>query len=318
MKGRALVTGAAGFVGSHVVEMLLASGAEVVGVDAFTDAYDPRMKEENLREARSAAGFRLVREDLNAIDLNRLLEGIDVVFHLAAQAGVRASWGRDFERYVNANILATQRLLEAAREQPIRRFVFASSSSVYGETDRLPVREDAPKRPHSPYGVTKLAAENLGHLYRRNHGVPFVALRYFTVIGPRQRPDMAPYRLVEAAFGGEPFPIFGTGEQTRDFTFVEDAARATIRAGERETESGVFNIGGGARITLNEAIRLVEESAGRAVARRSADWQKGDVRDTWADCAAAARELEFGASVSVKEAIERLVRWYRKNRMHER
>ncbi|MFH1681441.1 MAG: NAD-dependent epimerase/dehydratase family protein [Candidatus Eisenbacteria bacterium] len=317
MAGKALVTGAAGFIGSHAVEMLLAEGREVVGVDAFTDSYEPLYKEENLDALRSEERFRLVREDLNRADLGRLLDGVDVVFHLAAQAGVRASWGRDFERYLNANILATQRLLEAARGKAIRRFVFASSSSVYGETVDLPVRESSPKRPHSPYGVTKLAAENLGHLYRRNEGVPFVALRYFTVVGPRQRPDMAPYRIVRAAYGGEPFAVYGDGEQTRDFTFVGDAARATIRAGERETESPVFNVGGGGRIALNEMIRLVEEITGREVARRPADRQKGDVRDTWADCSAAERELGKVGATPVREALEKLVAWYLERRLPE-
>ncbi|RPJ42356.1 MAG: NAD-dependent epimerase/dehydratase family protein, partial [Candidatus Latescibacterota bacterium] len=199
MTGKAFVTGAAGFVGSHLVEILLERGYEVIGLDAFTDSYDPSAKEANAAAIGAGRRFRLVREDLNGADLPALLRGIDVVFHLAAQAGVRASWGADFDRYLRANVLATQKLLEAAKGAPLRRFVYASSSSVYGEAVSLPIREDAPLCPHSPYGVTKLAGENLGHLYKRNYGVPFKALRYFTVLGPRQRPDMAPYRLVRAA-----------------------------------------------------------------------------------------------------------------------
>jgi nucleoside-diphosphate-sugar epimerase len=311
MTGRALVTGAAGFVGSHLAEILVREGWEVTGLDAFTDSYDAARKERNVSDLVRTPSFRLVREDLNRVDLAPLLDGVDVVFHLAAQAGVRASWGRDFDRYVDANVRASQRLLDAARGRDLRRFVFASSSSVYGEAESLPVREDAPLRPHSPYGVTKLAAEALGHLYRRNHGVPFVALRYFTVLGPRQRPDMAPYRIVRAAFGGEPVRVFGTGEQTRDFTCVADAARATLLAGERDTRTFVFNVGGGARVSLNEVFRLVEKVSGRSVARAAGDWQKGDVRDTWADCSAAREELGYEPRMPLAEGLERLVEWYR-------
>jgi UDP-glucose 4-epimerase len=311
MPGKALVTGAAGFVGSHLTELLLSRGYEVLGIDAFTDFYEPLAKEANLARAARDPRFRLVREDLNEADLGRLLGGVEIVFHLAAQAGVRPSWGNEFDRYLRANVLATQRLLEAAKGRELRRFVYASSSSVYGEADALPVTEDSPKRPHSPYGVTKLAAEHLGHLYRRNHAVPFVALRYFTVVGPRQRPDMAAYRIVAAALAGGAIEVYGTGEQTRDFTYVGDAAEVTLAAGERAASSPVFNIGGGARVSLNEAIRMVEEITGRPVARREAERQKGDVRDTFADTSAAERELGFAPRVSLRDALERLVRWYR-------
>lgn len=317
MTGRAFVTGAAGFVGSHLVEILLERGYEVIGLDAFTDSYDPSAKEANAAAIGAGRRFRLVREDLNGADLPALLRGIDVVFHLAAQAGVRASWGADFDRYLRANVLATQKLLEAAKGAPLRRFVYASSSSVYGEAATLPIREDAPLRPHSPYGVTKLAGENLGHLYKRNHGVPFKALRYFTVLGPRQRPDMAPYRIVAAALGGEPITVYGSGDQTRDFTFVRDAARATVDAAEKESASDAFNVGGGARVSLNETICLVEEIAGRPVARRSGDRQKGDVRDTFADTSAAEKELGYAPSATLREALEALVRWYREGRGRE-
>ena len=309
--GKALVTGAAGFIGSHLTERLLREGWEVTGVDSFTDYYDPALKEANIGSFRGSSSFRLVRGDLLDIDLSPLLEGMDVIFHLAAQAGVRASWGTEFDRYVNANILATQKLLEEAKTASLRRFVFASSSSVYGNAEDLPVREETAKRPHSPYGVTKLAAENLGHLYRRNHGVPFVALRYFTVIGPRQRPDMALYRILRAAYGGEPLPLYGSGEQTRDFTAVSDIVAANLAAADRKTSRHVFNLGGGERISMNGLIEMVAEATGREVPLRRSEWQKGDVRDTWADCAAAREELGFAPRVSLREALEEAAAWYR-------
>ncbi len=311
MAGRALLTGAAGFIGSTLGETLIRNGWEVVGVDSFLDNYDSSLKERNLRSLVSEKRFRFVRGDLNRIDLAPLLDGVDTVFHQAAQPGVRASWGAEFDRYVESNILATQKLLEQCREREIDRFVFASSSSVYGETSELPLKEGTPKRPYSPYGVTKLAAENLGHLYRKNHGVPFVALRYFTVFGPRQRPDMAFYRIMDAAFHDREMTLFGTGEQTRDFTYVEDIVRANLAAAEADTTESVFNIGGGARISLGDVIRMAEEITGRKVPLRRTAWEKGDVRDTWADCSSAKRELGYRPGVSFREGLERMVAWFR-------
>ncbi|MFH1279700.1 MAG: NAD-dependent epimerase/dehydratase family protein [Candidatus Eisenbacteria bacterium] len=311
MAGKALVTGVAGFIGSHLAEALLREGWEVVGIDAFTDAYDPAVKERNAAALLGREGFRLVRGDLNDADLGPLLRGADTVFHQAAQAGVRTSWGKDFDRYLSANIRATQRLLEACREVPLRRFVFASSSSVYGEARDLPLRESSPLRPHSPYGVTKLAAENLGHLYRANHGVPFTALRYFTVFGPRQRPDMAFHRLFRAAYGMGEITIFGTGEQTRDFTYVGDIVCANLLAARADRVTGVFNIGGGARVSLADVIGRIESIAGREVKRRSVGWEKGDVRDTWADCSAAERELRYRPETGLDEGLRRMDAWFR-------
>ncbi|MBN1826786.1 MAG: GDP-mannose 4,6-dehydratase [Candidatus Eisenbacteria bacterium] len=308
---RALVTGAAGFIGSHLAEALVRGGWTVTGIDSFTDYYDPLRKEKNVASLLRSDRFRLFREDLLDADTDRLLEGIDVVFHQAAQAGVRASWGTEFDRYVTANILATQKLLEAARRFPLRRFVFASSSSVYGNAEELPVREDSVKRPHSPYGVTKLAAEHLGHLYRMNHGVPFTALRYFTVIGPRQRPDMALFRLLRAAYGGDPLPLYGGGGQTRDFTYVSDIVDANLAAAEREAPRGAYNLGGGERVSMNRLIEIVAQTTGREVPVLRSDWQKGDVRDTWADCSAAREDLGFVPRVSLQEGVEKTAAWYR-------
>ena len=228
---KTVVTGTAGFIGSHLADSLLADGHEVVGVDAFLDFYPRAVKERNLARARDHQAFRLVEGLIQDLDLRPVLEGAAQVFHLAAQAGVRSSWGRDFGQYSDHNVLATQRLLEASVAAGVPRLVYASSSSVYGDSPSLPLREDAPCGPLSPYGVTKLAAEHLGRLYERGYGLPVVSLRYFTVYGPRQRPDMAFHRFLTACRDGRPVSVYGDGEQTRDFTFVDDAVSATRRAG---------------------------------------------------------------------------------------
>ncbi len=314
MTKSALVTGVAGFIGSNLAERLLADGWTVRGIDSFADFYDPAVKERNLRTALAHTDFQLVREDLNEADLAALLDGVSVVFHQAAQAGVRSSWGREFHRYDADNIMATQRLLEAIRGAGIERTVLASSSSVYGNTTDLPVTEESLTKPHSPYGVTKLAAEHLARLYRRNFDLSIVTLRYFTVYGPRQRPDMAFYRLAQAALDGEEFALFGTGDQTRDFTFVADTVAANVLAAEAESPSEVYNIGGGARVSLRDAITTVEDITGRRIALKESGWQKGDVRDTWADCSLAERELGYQPRVALRAGLERLVTWYESHR----
>jgi nucleoside-diphosphate-sugar epimerase len=225
---KALVTGVAGFIGSHLAASLLDRGATVVGVDCFTDYYPRPIKEANLAENAQREGFRFAEVRIQDADLPALLDGVTHVFHLAAQAGVRKSWGTDFRTYTDNNIDATQMLLEACVGRPVTRFVHASSSSIYGDASSVPMREDAMPRPISPYGVTKLSAEQLGYLYYVNHGVPAVAMRYFTVYGPRQRPDMAFHRFITAALKDRPIALYGDGEQTRDFTFVSDAVAATI------------------------------------------------------------------------------------------
>ena len=223
-----LVTGAAGFIGSHLAEALVARSYRVIGVDAFVDFSPRSMKEANLRDLRQAPTFQCIEADLRTTDLGTLLTGIDYVFHLAAQAGVRTSWGDGFTAYVEHNVLATQRLLEAAQQRGVRRVIYASSSSVYGETPTLPAREDSPPLPISPYGVTKLAAEHLCRLYTIGHELPTISLRYFTVYGPRQRPDMAFHKFIHALLRDEPLPVYGDGEQSRDFTYVGDIVAATL------------------------------------------------------------------------------------------
>jgi nucleoside-diphosphate-sugar epimerase len=305
------VTGAAGFVGSHLAERLVGAGHEVTGVDCFLDYYPRAVKERNLRAVVGERGFRFVERDLSQGDLGDLVAGVDWVFHQAAQAGVRASWGRDFEIYAIHNVLATQRLLEAARDASVRRFVYASSSSIYGDTTDLPMREQSLPRPVSPYGVTKLAAEHLCWLYWRSHGVPTVSLRYFTVYGPRQRPDMAFHRFLRGAFLDEEIVLYDDGEQTRDFTFIADIVTANVLAAERATGGEVFNVGGGSEVSINAVLDTIATLAGRPLRVRREGRQKGDVRHTAADCSAARAALGFRPAVTLAEGLEREWSWIR-------
>jgi len=306
-----LVTGVAGFIGSHLAERLLAEGYDVFGVDCFTDHYPRSLKEANLQRLSPSPGFRFFPLDLRFADLRPLLSGVAYIFHQAAQPGVRSSWGTEFELYVQHNVLATQRLLEAVKDvgHDLRRFVFASSSSVYGEVEELPVREECLPRPYSPYGVTKLAAEHLCVLYHRNFGLPTISLRYFTVYGPRQRPDMAFRRFTTAMLSGEPLQVYGDGEQTRDFTFVSDAVQANLLAMQQGDDGGVYNIGGGSRVTVNETIRMLERITGVAAQIVYRPLQHGDVRDTWADTSRARAELGFLPQVSLEEGLRAEVEW---------
>jgi nucleoside-diphosphate-sugar epimerase len=306
---KALVTGVAGFIGSHLAAALLDKGATVVGVDCFTDYYPRALKERNLEENKLRQGFRFAETSIQDADLPALLEGATHVFHLAAQAGVRKSWGKDFKTYTTNNVEATQILLEACVGRPLTRFVYASSSSVYGDLAAIPMREDALPRPVSPYGVTKLAAEQLGYLYHVNYGVPTTAMRYFTVYGPRQRPDMAFNRFLRAALKDEPITLYGDGEQTRDFTFVGDAVAATIAAGDRGVPGTAYNIGGGSRVSMNDVLKLIERVAGHPLTVRREDAQKGDMRDTYADTSLARRDLGFSPKVALEEGIQAEYRW---------
>ena len=238
---RVVVTGAAGFIGSHLTERLLANGHDVVGIDCFTDYYDRDLKEKNLEPSRAHARFTFAEIDLVDADLKPALDGAAIVYHLAGQPGVRPSWGNQFDQYVRDNVIATQRLLECLKGNPIQRFVFAGSSSVYGDAEMFPTKESALPRPVSPYGVTKLAAEHLTHLYTQNFGIPAVSVRYFTVYGPRQRPDMAFARFMEALSDGEEIEVYGDGEQTREFTYVSDAVEGTIRAAGADVVGQIFN-----------------------------------------------------------------------------
>lgn len=307
---KALVTGAAGFVGSHISDALLEAGHEVAGVDCFLDYYPRRIKEGNLKEARANRNFTFVEGDLLSLDLNALLEGVDWVFHQAAQAGVRSSWGEDFRIYSDNNVYATQRLLEACKTSKPKRVVYASSSSVYGDTRDLPMLESSVTRPVSPYGVTKLAAEHLAWLYAKNYGVPTVSLRYFTVYGPRQRPDMAFNRFIRATMAGRRIQLYGDGSQSRDFTFVSDIVAANLAAVQAEgVEGEVFNIGGGSRTTVNEVIATIGEIVGREPLVENLAVEKGDVRHTAASTGKAAAAIGYAPAVGLREGLEREAQW---------
>ncbi len=287
---RYLVTGCAGFIGSHLTETLLRRGEEVIGIDAFTDYYARQAKESNIEGARDDPNLMLVELDLSTGTLEPLLADVDGVFHLAAQPGVRGSWGDTFANYVRDNIVVTQRLFESVAARGLR-VVMASTSSVYGNAETYPTREDATPRPVSPYGVTKLACEALARTYAECFGLEAVLLRYFTVYGPRQRPDMAFARVIEALLGGKPFTIYGSGEQSRDFTFVDDAVTATIAAMEAGSSGTTYNVGGGSETTLNDAIGLCEELAGTGLEVINRAAARGDVRRTGADTTRIRTEL---------------------------
>jgi nucleoside-diphosphate-sugar epimerase len=302
---RAVVTGAAGFVGSHLIEALLERGDAVVGVDSFSPYYKADRKRGNLASATADGGFTLVEADLNGLDLEALLDGADVVYHLAGQPGVRSSWGQEFDVYLDHNVLATQRLLEAAKGANLRRFVLASSSSVYGQAERFPTLESDRARPISPYGVTKLAAEHLCHLYWSAFGVECVMLRYFTIFGPRQRPDMAFSRFIAAALDERPVTIIGDGGQSRDFTYVADAVAATIAAGEGGVPGRIYNVAGGCQATVLEVVETLERLLGRQLARDHLDAVPGDPRKTGADVSAARSDLGYEPSVSLEQGLSR-------------
>ncbi len=306
--GHALVTGAAGFIGSHLAERLLALGHRVTGVDCFTDYYDPAIKRRNVVPALADPRFTLLELDLGAADLARLPE-VDVVYHQAAQPGVRASWGAEFAAYTSHNVLATQRLLERYRGAPLERFVYASSSSVYGDAERYPTDETLLPRPFSPYGVTKLAAEHLVMLYGRNFGLPVTALRYFTVYGPRQRPDMAFHKFCRALLTGAPIPVYGDGRQSRDFTFIDDAIEANIRAWRKSRPQAVYNVGGGSQVEVLEAIAILERALGRKADLRFEARPPGDPLRTRADATRLEADLEFTPRVGIEAGLAAEAEW---------
>lgn len=305
-----LITGAAGFIGSHLAESCLQRGWRVIGVDAFTGYYAEWLKRRNIAGAGRDSAYQLVEGDLLELDLEPLLDDVSVVFHLAAQPGVRISWDQ-FDVYARLNVTATQRLLHAARGRELERFVIASSSSIYGDAETLPTREDALPRPVSPYGVTKVATEHLAQVYWRNFGIPATCLRYFTVYGPRQRPDMGFHRFLERALADEPFEVYGDGEQTRDFTFVADAVAGTLAAAERGRPGVAYNIGGGSRRSLNSVFELLERLLDRPVGRLYRDSHPGDARNTAADIGLASRELGYRPSFNFDQGFEAQLDWQR-------
>jgi nucleoside-diphosphate-sugar epimerase len=306
---KALITGVAGFIGSTLAERLAGEEVDIVGIDCFTDYYPRAIKERNLAALRDGRHFRFVESRIQDADLGALLADRTHVFHLAAQAGVRKSWGRDFAVYTENNIEATQVLLEACVGRPLERVVYASSSSVYGDNVTIPMTEQALPQPVSPYGVSKLAAEQLCYLYFSNFGVPTTSLRYFTVYGPRQRPDMGFHKFLRAAIEKRPITVFGDGEQTRDFTYVQDAVSATIAAGRRGRAGRVYNIGGGSRVSINQVLEMIGRVSGRAPAVSVDRAQKGDMRHTYADTSLARADLGFTPTVTLEQGLAAEYQW---------
>ena len=308
---RSLVTGVAGFIGSHLAERLLQENHHVVGVDCFTDYYAKSLKKANVKRLLKEPDFSFVEENLLTASLPELLKDCDYIFHQAAQAGVRSSWGAEFEIYTSLNVLATQRLLEACKRLNIRKFIYASSSSVYGDAQELPLREESILKPVSPYGVTKLAAEQLCYSYWKNYQIPTSSLRYFTVYGPRQRPDMAFHRFMRALLDGETIEIYGDGKQTRDFTFVSDIVNGNLLAMQSALVGGVFNLGGGSRVVLNDVLETVQQVAGKGAKIVYRDVQRGDVKHTLADTSKAMSELAYRPQVDLSTGLKEQWEWLR-------
>ena len=311
---RVVVTGAAGFIGSHLCERLLADGNEVVGIDSFSDFYERPLKERNLEVALENPNFVLEELDLHHAYVRKTLRGADVVFHLAGLDGVSPSWGDHFDRYVEDNVVATQRLLEAIRGEGTGRLVFASSSSVYGEAEMLSTKESAVPRPSSPFGMTKLAAEHLAFVYMRSFGLMLTSLRYFTVYGPRQRPDMAFVRFMKALVDDAEIEIFGDGEQTRDFTYVSDAVDATVRAASADVAGQIVNIGGGSRVTVNRVLDTLEEITGLKARRKLLPAAPGDPRHTGASINVARERLGWEPRVALRDGLARQWTWFEEAR----
>lgn len=315
-----LVSGAAGFIGSHLCRRLIKEGFSVIGIDCFTDFYPQWIKERNIHDLLNKKNFEFIDEDLENLDLKKFLNRADCVFHLAAQAGVRTSWGQNFSVYIKNNIKVTQNLLETAKEIPLKKFIFASSSSVYGLCPELPMSETSPLHPLSPYGVTKLASEQLCFLYFKNYGIPTVSLRYFTVYGPGQRPDMAFHKFFKALNEEKEIIVYGDGKQTRDFTYIEDIVKATFSSLERGKTGETYNIGGGSQENLENIFPLLERITHKKIRIKWAEKQKGDVPHTFANIEKAQTDLDYSPQTSLQEGLEREWTWlkslYKHNEKH--
>jgi UDP-glucose 4-epimerase len=311
---RVVVTGAAGFIGSHLCERLLTLGSQVVGIDSYTDYYERARKEQNLAGAKASPDFTFEELDLVDAKLQEALRGASVVYHLAGQDGVRPRSGGQFDRYVRNNIIATQRLLEALKETPVDRLVFAGSSSVYGDAEMFPTKESALPRPVSPDGVTKLAAEHMTLLYAKNFGIPAVSVRYFTVFGPRQRPDMAFARFMQALVDREAIEVFGDGEQSREFTYISDAIEGTLKAASADVTGQVFNLGGGSRSTINGVLATLEDISGLKAHKQMLPAVAGEPRHTGASINLARERLGWEPRVSLREGLTKQWEWFQANR----
>lgn len=307
-----LVTGAAGFIGSHLCRRLLKEEFQVLGVDSFSDFYPRWIKEKNIESLTKEKNFKFIEKDLNDLDLKSILNDIEYIFHLAAQAGVRASWGENFSVYSQNNIEATQKLLEASRNSFLNKFIYASSSSVYGFCPELPMVETSPLYPFSPYGVTKLAAEHLCLLYFKNYGIPTLSLRFFTVYGPGQRPDMAFHVFFKSIADNKEISIFGDGNQTRDFTYIDDIVEATYASMEKGKEGEIYNIGGGTRTKLEDTFPILEEICGKKIKVKNQDKQKGDVPHTFASIEKAGQDLDYSPQTRLLDGLKEEWSWIQK------
>jgi nucleoside-diphosphate-sugar epimerase len=308
---KALVTGAAGFIGSQLVEQLLVRGQEVVGLDSLSDNYDSQIKQKNLEKALSSKKFTFIKEDMLQADLDSLLSGVDHVFHEAALSNTADSW-KNIEEYTRCNIFATAKLLEASKKAKIKKFIYSSSSSVYGSLTLYPFKEAFPVRPISPYGITKLKGEELCGMYYHDEKLPVVVLRYFTVYGPRQRPDMAIYKMIKAALKSEEFTVYG-GKQERDFTYISDAVNATIRAAEMGRFGETYNIGTGIETPVSKLLGIVEELTGKKIKIIQKETVRGDMPKTHADITKMTNELEMSQSTALKDGIAKQIEWMKKN-----
>jgi UDP-glucose 4-epimerase len=308
-----LVTGVAGFIGSHLAERLLEEGSQVIGVDSFLDYYSRKIKENNLKALVNNNRFTFIEGSIFELNLTEILKKVDAVFHQAAIPGVRTSWGKEFYKYIENNVLTTQVLLESCKDVKIKRFIYASSSSVYGDADALPIKETTETKPVSPYGVSKLAGEHLAILYFKGYGIPTVSLRYFTVYGPRQRPDMGFHKFISSILLGKQIEIYGLGDQTRDFTFIDDVVEANLLAFSKGKEGEVYNVGGGSRIELIQAINVIEEISGKKANLKFTEPQKGDAKHTYADISKARRDFDYNPKIGINRGLERHYEWLREN-----
>jgi len=313
MTSISLVTGVAGFIGSHLAETLLSQGYHVIGIDEFNNYYDRHQKQANLQPCQDHPNFTLIQDSIQNLDWKTLLPNVQTIYHQAAQAGVRASWGQSFQDYTERNLNATQIILEAFRNAPhLQRLVFASSSSVYGNAETLPTSEQTPTHPVSPYGITKLAAEQLCHLYHQNFGVPITSLRYFTVYGPRQRPDMAFHKFFLAALHHQPITILGDGQQTRNYTYVADIVAANLAAATSDKALGrIINIGGNACVSLETVLNLIEKITQIPLKKQYLPYAVGDAKHTNADITLAAKLLNYSPQIDLETGLTQEWQWLR-------
>lgn len=310
----AIVTGAAGFIGSHLAEKLLEEKIKVIGIDCFTDYYSKKIKENNISHLLKNENFTFIEQDLKNLDLLPIFQKSSYLFHLAAQPGVRASWGKTFQTYVQENILVTQKILEFAKMTgSFKKIVLASSSSVYGNQSGLMSEDTTVLKPLSPYGVTKLASENLGTVYAENFGLPVNSLRFFTVYGPRQRPDMAFNNFIKNGLSNKKIKIFGDGEQSRDFTFISDIVDANLLASKSEISGEIFNVGGGHIVTINHVLKELSNLLNKELDIQYVESQPGDVKHTSADISKAKSKLDYAPKIQIAEGLRKEVDYMKNN-----